>query len=233
MKIAGLQKNSMVDYPGKISAVVFTQGCNMNCSYCHNRRLIGQSVKQAFIEEQEVLAFLDKRRGLLDGVVVTGGEPTLQFDLLPFFKKVRSMGYLTKLDTNGTNPGLLEQLIRNKLLDYVAMDVKAPLFKYGEVCCSRVDTQKLKESIAILKEGQVEYEFRTTYTPELSDEDLIDITLTINGARRYVLQQYKEVDTSEGVYTGVAERRKLLNAITTEIKKSVGTLQFRGEFGMI
>jgi pyruvate formate lyase activating enzyme len=233
MKIAGLQKNSMVDFPGKISAVVFTQGCNMNCGYCHNRRLIGQCAQQDFVEVEDVLVFLEKRRGLLDGVVVSGGEPTLQKDLIPFFEKVRSMGYLTKLDTNGTNPGLLKQLIQSQLLDYVAMDVKAPLCKYRQVCCSMVDTQKIQESIDVLKEGRVEYEFRTTYTPELCDEDLMDITRTISGARRYVLQQYKEVDKSEGIYTGIVERRNLLEVITAEIKKSVGALQFRGEFGMI
>lgn len=233
MKIAGIQKNSMLDFPGKISAVVFTQGCNMNCGYCHNRRLIGPSTQQECIELVEVMAFLEKRRGLLDGVVISGGEPTLQKDLIPFLENVRGLGYLIKLDTNGTNPELLRALILSRLLDYIAMDIKAPLCKYRQVCCSGVDTEKLQQSIDLLKEGWVDYEFRTTYTPELSDEDLVDITRTIRGASRYVLQQYREVDKSRGVYTGVVERRNLLKVITEEIKKSVGALQFRGEFGMI
>lgn len=233
MKIAGLQKNSLLDYPGKISAVVFTQGCNMNCGYCHNRRLIGCTVKNEILDEDSILAFLEKRRGLLDGVVVSGGEPTLQKNLYNFIERVKKMGFKMKLDTNGTNPECLKELILGGLLDYVAMDIKAPLCKYGKVCCSPVDTEKLSESIEILKSGLVEYEFRTTYTPELCDDDLMDISKTIKGAKRYVLQQYKEVDQSEGAYTGHIDKRNILKDITAELMKSVGVLQFRGEFVLI
>lgn len=233
MKIAGLQKNSMIDYPGNLSAVVFTQGCNMNCGYCHNRCLIGANSKNEIIEQQAVVAFLEKRRGLLDSVVVSGGEPTLQKDLPEFLEMVKGMGYKTKLDTNGTNPECLRLLIKNNLLDYVAMDMKAPLCKYRKVCCSQVDTQKLSESINILKEDMVKYEFRTTYTPELCEEDLIDISETIKGAQRYVLQQYREVDSNEGKYTGYVEKRNILKSITQELIKSVDALQFRGDFGFV
>lgn len=233
MKIAGLQKNSMIDYPGNLSAVVFTQGCNMNCGYCHNRCLIGANSKNEIIEQQAVVAFLEKRRGLLDSVVVSGGEPTLQKDLPEFLEMVKGMGYKTKLDTNGTNPECLRLLIKNNLLDYVAMDIKAPLCKYRKVCCSQVDTQKLSESINILKEDMVKYEFRTTYTPELCEEDLIDISETIKGAQRYVLQQYREVDSNEGKYTGYVEKRNILKSITQELIKSVDALQFRGDFGFV
>ena len=233
MKIAGLQKNSMIDYPGNLSAVVFTQGCNMNCGYCHNRCLIGANSKNEIIEQQAVVAFLEKRRRLLDSVVVSGGEPTLQKDLPEFLEMVKGMGYKTKLDTNGTNPECLRLLIKNNLLDYVAMDMKAPLCKYRKVCCSQVDTQKLSESINILKEDMVKYEFRTTYTPELCEEDLIDISETIKGAQRYVLQQYREVDSNEGKYTGYVEKRNILKSITQELIKSVDALQFRGDFGFV
>lgn len=233
MRIAGLQKNSMVDYPGKLAAVVFTQGCNMNCGYCHNRCLIGQEQKQEPFDQEYVLSFLQKRRNLLDGVVVSGGEPTLQGDLEEFLVKVREMGFSLKLDTNGTHPELLKDIVDSNLVDYVAMDVKAPLCKYRQVCCSPVDTQKLSESIAILKNGKVDYEFRTTYTPELNDEDLKDITQTIKGARKYVLQQYREVDKKKGNYTGVVEKRSILRNILEELMESVGALQFRGEFGRI
>lgn len=233
MKIAGLQKNSMVDYPGKLAAVVFTQGCNMNCGYCHNRCLIGSEQKHEVIDEEYVLSFLQKRRGLLDGVVVSGGEPTLQKDLEGFLARVRGMGYQLKLDTNGTHPELLRQIIDHDLVDYVAMDIKAPLCKYRQVCCSPVDTRKLCESITILKAGRVDYEFRTTYTPELNDDDLKDITHTIKGAQKYVLQQYREVDEKEGLYTGVVEKRSILRSIIEEMLGSVGALQFRGEFGKI
>jgi len=180
-----------------------------------------------------VIDFLKKRRGLLDSVVVSGGEPTLQKDLREFLETAKSMGYKTKLDTNGTNPECLYLLIKNKLLDYVAMDIKAPLCKYQKVCCTQVDTQKLSESINILKMNMVEYEFRTTYTPELCDEDLMDISKTIKGAQRYVLQQYKEVDSIEGKYTGYVERRNILKNIINELINSVNALQFRGDFGFI
>ncbi|MGI6623420.1 MAG: anaerobic ribonucleoside-triphosphate reductase activating protein [Clostridiaceae bacterium] len=233
MRIAGLQKNSMVDFPGKISAVIFTQGCNMNCGYCHNRRLIKFTEENEVYDEDSVLAFLDKRRGLLDGVVISGGEPTLQKDLPCFIEQVKKMGFKTKLDTNGTDPGCLKTLIDSSLLDYVAMDIKAPLCKYGMVCCSPVNTEKLMESIEILKNAFIEYEFRTTYTPELNDDDLMDISRIIKGAKKYVLQQYKEVDVNEGNYTGYVEKRNILRKITAELMESVGVLQFRGDFVLI
>ncbi|MGI6124133.1 MAG: anaerobic ribonucleoside-triphosphate reductase activating protein [Acetivibrionales bacterium] len=233
MKISGLQKSSMIDYPGNISAVVFTQGCNMNCGYCHNRCLIGATSKNETILQDDIIAFLKTRRGLLDGVVISGGEPTLQKDIPQFLDIIKGMGFKTKLDTNGTNPECLKILLENKLLDYVAMDIKAPLCKYRKVCCSPVDTRKLSESISILKEDQVEYEFRTTYTPELCDEDLMDISETIKGAHKYVLQQYREVESSEGKYTGYVEKRNILKSIRSELMKRVDALQFRGDFGFV
>ena len=143
------------------------------------------------------------------------------------------MGYKTKLDTNGTNPGLLRLMIKNKLLDYVAMDIKAPLCKYRKICCSPVDTRKLSESINILKGDTIAYEFRTTYTPELCDEDLMDISEMIKGAQRYVIQQYREVDSKEGKYTGCVEKRNILKSILQELIKRVDALQFRGDFGFV
>ena len=233
MKIAGLQKNSMIDYPGNLSAVVFTQGCNMNCGYCHNRQLIGTSPDHQLLEKDFIIDFLKKRQGLLDGVVVSGGEPTLQRDLPEFLEAVKRMGYKTKLDTNGTDPECLRSLIKNRLLDYVAMDIKAPIREYRKVCCSKVDTLKLIESISILKMNMVDYEFRTTYTPQLSDKDLADICRTVRGARRYVLQQYREVGLTDGKHTGRVEKRNILKSIINELSNSVDTLQFRGDFGFV
>lgn len=232
MKIAGLQKNSMVDYPGKISAVVFTQGCNMNCGYCHNRCLIGNQ-SGSLLENEDILSFLEKRRGLLDAVVISGGEPTLQNDLSDFVSRVRAMHYLVKLDTNGTSPTLLKMLIDGKLIDYVAMDIKAPLCKYRKVCCSPVNTANLEKSIGILQEGRVEYEFRTTFTPELDQRDILDIAFSIKGARKYVLQQYREVDGSSGEYTGRAEKRSLMKSIHSDIVQHVRNIQFRGDFILV
>lgn len=233
MNIAGVQKNSMVDYPGKLAAVVFTQGCNMNCGYCHNRCLIGNRATESLIDEEDVLAFLNKRRGLLDAVVVSGGEPTLQRDLGCFIQRVKAMGYSVKLDTNGTNPQLLEKLLQDKLLDYVAMDVKAPFCKYKQVCCSPVNTGNLERSIDILQSSDIDYEFRTTYTPELDQHDLLDIARSIKGAKRYVLQQYREVDAASGGYTGRAEKRNLLGSLRSDIMRNVHTMQFRGEFAFV
>lgn len=232
MRIAGLQKNSMVDYPGKISAVVFTQGCNMNCGYCHNRCLIGNQ-SSGLLEINDIYSFLEKRKGFLDAVVISGGEPTLQNDLADFIGHVRAMDYLVKLDTNGTNPDLLKMLVDNRLLDYVAMDVKAPLCKYRQVCCSPVNTANLEKSIGILREGSVEYEFRTTFTPELDQRDILDIATSITGARKYVLQQYREVDKASGLYTGVAEKRSLMKSLHSDIVRHVRNIQFRGEFALI
>ncbi|NLM72635.1 MAG: anaerobic ribonucleoside-triphosphate reductase activating protein [Clostridiaceae bacterium] len=233
MRIAGLQRSSLIDYPEKISAVVFTQGCNMNCSYCHNSRLIRDYDNCNFYDESEVLEFLNKRRGLLDGVVITGGEPTLQKDLVDFIIQVREMGFLVKLDTNGTNPSVLKKLIDDNLVDYVAMDIKAPMAKYRQICCSEVDTGKIEESIDILLDGKVEYEFRTTYAPELEEVDLIDISRFIKGAGRYVIQQYREVNPEDGTYTGSVNKRNILSEITSEIQKYVELLKFRGNFGII
>ncbi len=233
MKIAGIQKNSTIDYPGNLSAVVFTQGCNMNCGYCHNRQLIEATNKDSIMDKDGIIAFLQKRRGLLDAVVVSGGEPTIQKDLPDFFRSVKAMGFKTKLDTNGTNPQSLKGLLDENLLDYVAMDIKAPLCKYKMVCCSSVNTENLSRSINILKNSNVEYEFRTTYTPELCDEDLINILDTIKGANKYVLQQYREVDINEGEYTGRVEKRNILKTIVAQLMSSVGSVQFRGEFGFI
>ena len=185
------------------------------------------------MDKDGIIAFLQKRRGLLDAVVVSGGEPTIQKDLPDFFRSVKAMGFKTKLDTNGTNPQSLKGLLDENLLDYVAMDIKAPLCKYKMVCCSSVNTENLSRSINILKNSNVEYEFRTTYTPELCDEDLINILDTIKGANKYVLQQYREVDINEGEYTGRVEKRNILKTIVAQLMSSVGSVQFRGEFGFI
>ncbi|NMA67104.1 MAG: anaerobic ribonucleoside-triphosphate reductase activating protein [Clostridiaceae bacterium] len=233
MLIAGFQKSSLLDYPKKISAVIFTQGCNMDCSYCHNRRIIEPGYKDSCLSDVEILTFLMKRKKLLDGVVVTGGEPTLQKDLLSFISKVKNMGYSIKLDTNGTNPDVLNELINNELIDYVAMDIKAPLSNYDKICCTKVDTEKIKKSIELLLKGNIEYEFRTTYVPGLKEDDLISICKSIEGAQQYVVQQYKEVNSFEGSYTGLIEKRNIIKEVVFEIKRYVCLLKFRGEFGII
>jgi len=201
MKIAGLEKCSFVDYPGCLSAVVFTPGCNMNCFYCHNRQLIGRGAAPAGAHSDgataepltvtSVMDLLERRRSMLDAVVVTGGEPTLQVGLEAFLAAVRAMGFRTKLDTNGTNPDVLKTLLDEGLVDFVAMDVKAPTDMYEQICGTPVDQSAISRSIALLMEGGAAYEFRTTFAPPLTAEDILRIALRIRGARSYVLQQYR------------------------------------------
>ena len=203
MKIAGIQKCSMVDYPGKMSAVVFTRGCNLDCYYCHNHWLIPDS-DEALHREEDVMRFLERRVGRLDAVVVSGGEPTLQRDLEGFIRKVRDLGYPIKLDTNGTNPDVLRRLVDEGLLDYVAMDVKAPRERYQEIC-GAVDVDAVDASIQILLEGRVDYEFRTTLAPELTDSDIERIGVWILGARRHVLQQFRPLTADSLLGTSRAD----------------------------
>ncbi len=184
----------MVDFDEKIACTVFTGGCNFRCPFCHNGALVVGNVKAEQIDENEVFDYLEKRKGLVDAVCVTGGEPTLQSDLKDFLRKVRDMGYLTKLDTNGLRPDVLKDVLKEKLVDYVAMDVKNSLQKYAvTVGLESVDTSKIKESIDTLLSGSVEYEFRTTLIKEFhTAEDIEKIADTINGAQRYFMQKYKD-----------------------------------------
>jgi len=197
MRIAGLEKCSFVDYPGCISAVVFTPGCNLNCFYCHNRQLLTDDPLDAAdpacqrYSPQAVTDLLARRRGMLDAVVVTGGEPTLQPDLEAFIASVRNMGFKVKLDTNGTNPDILESLLSKHLVDFVAMDVKAPTDLYDRICRAPVDQTAISRSVAMLLAGSITYEFRTTFAPPLTSDDIMRIALRIRGAESYVLQQYR------------------------------------------
>lgn len=190
MIIGGFQKFSLIDYPGKISCIVFTQGCNFRCPYCHNPELI-PFTPLVKIKEETILSFLEKRKGKIDAVVITGGEPTMQQDLLKFIQKIKEMGYLTKLDTNGSNPEMLEIIINHSLVDYIAMDIKAPLEKYKEVTHSVISPEEIKRSIRMIMNSDIKYEFRTTVVKsQLSKEDIINIGKLIEGAELYILQKF-------------------------------------------
>ena len=190
MKIGGLQKISLIDYPGRISAIVFTQGCNFRCPYCHNPELVDPAQYGPILSEEEVISFLEKRRGKLDAVTVTGGEPTLQPDLDRFLQEIKGMGYLTKIDTNGSNPDVLERLIRGRLVDYLAMDVKGPLQKYERIANVKVQTAKIRRSIELITASGIEHEFRTTVVrSQLDNEDLI-ATAELLKKGLYVLQSF-------------------------------------------
>ncbi len=188
MKIAGIIKNSFVDYPGQISAVVFTQGCNYDCFFCHNRDLI--PFEEGIMGEDEIFSFLEKRKGLLDGVVATGGEPTLQKDLIEFARKVKKMGYLFKLDTNGSVPEVVKSLMDENLLDYVAVDYKAPFDRYDDICCVKCDTDAVKKTMDILRNSNVPYELRTTFLPQLNAQDIEVMLEEIGSVKTFALQHY-------------------------------------------
>lgn len=191
MLIGAIQKTSLIDYPGKISCILFTLGCNFRCPYCHNPELVDPNHFPAPIPEEDVIRFLEKRKGKLDAVVITGGEPTLQDDLLHFMAMIKDMGYLVKLDTNGSRPDVLRKIIDKGIVDYLAMDIKAPLIKYKDVSRSNIDPAKILLSIELIMSSNLEYEFRTTLLRSLlAPDDILKIGQMIKGARLYILQRF-------------------------------------------
>jgi len=192
MKIGGYQKSSLIDFPGKTAAVVFTQGCGWRCPFCHNRALVFPARFQPAVPEQEIFYHLELRQDQLDGVVVTGGEPTMQTGLVDFFRRVRKLGFATKLDTNGSHPDVLSQLFSEDLLDYVAMDVKGPLNDYKRFAGCEVDTGLLELSIELIKQSDVAHEFRTTLVGGLHTREHIDeLAPLLYGVSRYAVQTYR------------------------------------------
>lgn len=193
--IGGLQKSSLIDFPQHICAVIFTQGCNFKCPYCHNPELIKEKA-DSNISESALFKFLNSRKNKLDGVVITGGEPTLQKDLPEFIKKIKAMGFLVKLDTNGSNPYMLKKLIDEKLIDYVAMDMKAPIEKYSNIICTKTNTDNILKSIDILKASDIDFEFRTTVVKsQLEVTDFKKIGEMLTGAKKYYLQKFVPTKT--------------------------------------
>lgn len=192
MKIGGLVPFSLLDYPGKIAAVVFTQGCNFRCPYCYNPELVDPERYSPLIAPEEILEFLKRRRGELEACVVTGSEPTVQGDLVEFFVQVKNMGYLSKLDTNGYLPEVIEELLQAQLLDYLAMDIKAPLERYSDIARVPVDTAAIVRSIELIKNSGLEYEFRTTLVQGmLTQSELLQIADLVRGARRFYFQLFR------------------------------------------
>lgn len=228
MKICGLQKTTLLDFPGHVAATIFTGGCNFRCPFCHNSDLLGSDVPPAFTEE-EVLSFLSKRKGILEGIAITGGEPTLQPDLQDFILKVRGLGFQIKLDTNGYRPQVLKTLCENGLLDYVAMDIKTCKERYPEVAgIPSVQIKNIEESAGFLISGRVPYEFRTTVVRELhSASDFEKIGAWISGASRYYLQNFVDSgNVLEPVYTGCSAEE--LASYLKLVKPFVGHAEIRG-----
>lgn len=190
--IKGFIKNSFVDYPGKVAATVFTGGCNFSCPFCHNGELVKSPGKIKSIETWEIIDFLEKRKGLIDGLVITGGEPTLWPGLRDFIVKIKSMGFSVKLDSNGYEPLVLEKLLQEGIIDYIAMDIKNSPEKYAQTAgLKTLDISRIIKSIQLIKESGISYEFRTTVMKEFhSKEDLIKIGEWLKGSEKYVLQNY-------------------------------------------
>lgn len=191
LKFKGIQKTTLVDYPGEVACTFFTGGCNFSCSYCHNPELAKDGETSVNIDEDEALIFLRERKRFLDGVCISGGEPLMQPGLPGFLKKAKALGYKVKIDTNGAYPEALRRIIDEGLVDYVAMDIKAPLDRYEEVTNSRVEAAKIEESVRIIKRSGIDYEFRTTAFSGLSHADFDKIGGWLSGSRRYFIQPVK------------------------------------------
>jgi len=204
--IKGFQKLSLIEYPEKISAIVFLGNCNFRCHFCYNIDLVKNYDKLPDIPEKEILDFLSTRKGLLDGIAITGGEPTLHKDLPDFIKKVKDLEFLVMLETNGTNPRMLKELIDKKLVDYIAMDIKAPLEKYDEVTGVKVNKKKIQESIDIIRNSGIDYEFRTTVIPKhFKKEEVLAIGKWLRGSKRYYLQQFRADKTLNESYKKIEQ----------------------------
>ncbi|MFA6382840.1 MAG: anaerobic ribonucleoside-triphosphate reductase activating protein [Parcubacteria group bacterium] len=194
MILGGYQKLTLIDYPGKIAATVFTVGCSFRCPFCHNPELVNLRLAHDEKSEKEFFEFLKKRKGKIEGVCITGGEPTIQPDLIDFIKKIRKLGFLVKLDTNGSRPDVLKKLLDAKLLDFVAMDIKNSLKRYNKTIGNKVDTDRIKLSVDLIKNSRLPYEFRTTVVPGIhTEKDFEEITKWIKGAKSYYLQEYREI----------------------------------------
>jgi pyruvate formate lyase activating enzyme len=193
MKIKGFIKTTFIEYPGKIASMIFLPGCNFRCSFCFNPELILESDKIEDVNEKEVFDFLASQKKWIDAVVISGGEPTLHEDLIDFIEKIKKLGFLVRIYTNGTNPKVLKKLINEKLIDSIAMDIKAPLTeeKYEKITNTKEFLKNVKESISLIMNSSLDYEFRTTVVPSLhSDEDVEEIAKYIKGAKLFILQKF-------------------------------------------
>lgn len=193
MIIKGFQPTTLVDYPGHVASIVFTAGCSFRCGFCYNKKLADDDPELKEIDSNEIFNHLDKRKRLIDGVVITGGEPTLYNDLPEFIKKIKEKGLLVKLDTNGTNPLMLKKLIDDKLIDYIAMDIKNSPDKYLLTTNRKVDMNKINETIKLIMNSSIAYEFRTTVISLITKDDFIKIGNWLKGAKKYCLQQFKPI----------------------------------------
>jgi len=222
MNIGGIQKFSLIDYPEKIAALLFTQGCNFRCPFCHNPELVLPEKFGPLIREEDIFAWLQKRRGQLEGIVVTGGEPTLHSDLPEFMAKIKALGFSLKLDTNGSNPQMLGKLINSGLVDFVAMDVKAPLNKYSTLCGTGCDLLAIKESIELIISSGLKHQFRTTLVrPLLEYDDVAEIMELIRGSKSFRIQKF--VNSGKVLDPSLLSRNQFSLDQFDELQKTIET----------
>ncbi len=225
MKISGFQKLTLLDYPDKTACIVFTQGCNFKCSYCHNSELI--SCCEGKISESTIFDYLDKRKKLLDGVVISGGEPTIQADLVHFIEIIKEKGFSVKLDTNGTNPSILQELLDKHLVDYIAMDIKTIFNEYENITKCKVHIENIKRSVELIKNSGIDYEFRTTIIKGFHDVNKI-LSLCKSFSEKYYIQNFK---LSENVQNQLLESfsRDELKKLEKILKERFPNVIIRGE----
>lgn len=232
MIISGQQKLTLIDFPGHLATTIFTAGCNFRCPFCHNPELVlGGRVQVAADDssERDFFAFLEKRRGKIEGVCITGGEPTLQPDLIDFIRKIKERGFMVKLDTNGTRPDVVKKLIDQRLLDFVAMDIKNRLEKYGKTAGTKLDPERIELSVDLIRNNLADYEFRTTVVPGLhEEEDFLAIARWLSGSRAYYLQEYREDVILDNNLKKITAGKQLdLSRIKRLIEKDFGHVGIR------
>ena len=230
MQIKGWVRTSLIDYPGKIAAVLFTSGCNFRCPYCQNSELVLHPESLPEIDPAEIFQFLTRRRGLIDGVVITGGEPTLQKGLDDFMRKLKELGLAIKLDTNGYRPQVLRDLLERDLLDYVAMDIKASPAKYPLAAGVPIDVQRIEKSVRLILSSGIAHEFRTTVVPGIvAPEDVEEMARLIAGAGKYILQQFRPQGTLEPRFREVAPYpAQALLEMAQAAERWIGEVEVRG-----
>ena len=229
MKIAGVQKLTLLDFPGRVACTVFTPGCNFICPFCQNSRLVLGAENEPCEDMEAFFKFLSKRKGILDGVAITGGEPLVQKDIDAFIRRVRDMGFQIKLDTNGSIPGVLKDLVLNGLVDYVAVDIKNSPEKYALTSgCTPFMLEQVRQTVEFLKEGNVDYEFRTTVVKEFHEQpDFVKIGEWISGAERYFLQKFE--DSGELIQEGLhAAEKEQMELFLETVRPYVKNASLRG-----
>ena len=229
MRIYGMEKLSLVDYDGKVATTLFTGSCNFRCGFCHNSPLVLDFKNLPTISEEEIFSYLKKRVGIIEGVCISGGEPTLEKDLANFIEKIKSLGYSVKLDTNGTNPEIVKALINNGLIDYLAMDIKNDRENYAKIIgFDNYDTKKVEETVDFLLNGTFPYEFRTTLIKEFhTQENIAKIGEWIKGANKYFLQKFKDSESCIQSHLSAVDEKTVLEFLDI-LKKDIPNTYLRG-----